>query len=106
MIDLIKSNYKNKKVLITGVRPGEKIHELLFTSEDAKNIYEFKKYYVILPPIQIERSKFLRVTSKGKKSLINQYDSKDNPQFLKFENIKNFLNIKKKKTKIDNHAKN
>ena len=35
---------------ITGVRPGEKIHETLITSDDAAHTYELEDCYAILPP--------------------------------------------------------
>lgn len=34
---------------ITGIRPGEKIHELLITSDDASHTYELDDCYCILP---------------------------------------------------------
>ena len=37
--------------IITGVRPGEKIHEEMITSSDSYNTYDLGKYYVILPTI-------------------------------------------------------
>lgn len=37
------------KLTITGIRPGEKIHEEMLTENDAPNTIEFRKYYVIIP---------------------------------------------------------
>lgn len=37
------------KMKIIGIRPGEKIHEVLITSEEARHTKEFDDYYVILP---------------------------------------------------------
>ncbi|MCU9614554.1 polysaccharide biosynthesis protein [Caldibacillus lycopersici] len=40
---------------ILGVRPGEKIHELLLSEYESKNTIAYdKEYFVILPPIHIE----------------------------------------------------
>jgi len=36
---------------ITGIRPGEKIHEEMITSSDSYNTYDLGKYYVILPTV-------------------------------------------------------
>ena len=49
IVDLAKSIDRNKKILITGIRPGEKIHEEMITTSDALNTYEFKSYYIIMP---------------------------------------------------------
>ena len=36
---------------ITGIRPGEKIHEEMITSSDSFSTYDLGKYYVILPQV-------------------------------------------------------
>jgi UDP-N-acetylglucosamine 4,6-dehydratase len=36
-----------------GIRPGEKLHELLITSDDARHTLEFKNFYVIQPSIHM-----------------------------------------------------
>lgn len=38
-----------------GVRPGEKIHEVMITREDAKNTVEFEKYFVVKPAFKLNR---------------------------------------------------
>jgi UDP-N-acetylglucosamine 4,6-dehydratase (inverting) len=38
---------------ITGIRPGEKIHEEMITSSDSFTTYDLGKYYVILPQVPI-----------------------------------------------------
>lgn len=35
-----------------GIRPGEKIHEMMISSEDAKNTVEFGQYFVIKPSLR------------------------------------------------------
>lgn len=39
----------NIKLVETGIRPGEKLHEEMITSSDSYNTIEFDKYYAILP---------------------------------------------------------
>ena len=39
------------KHVITGIRPGEKIHEEMITSSDSFSTYDLGKYYVILPEV-------------------------------------------------------
>jgi len=34
---------------IRGIRPGEKLHEMMIGSEDARRTYEFKDFYIIIP---------------------------------------------------------
>jgi len=51
--DLAKVMSKNKnytkEIKITGTRPGEKIHEVMVTEEEAKYCYKLKNYYRIAP---------------------------------------------------------
>ena len=49
ILDLIKIVSKKAKIKITGIRPGEKIHESLCSNEEAKNLYENKEFYTIYP---------------------------------------------------------
>jgi UDP-N-acetylglucosamine 4,6-dehydratase (inverting) len=37
------------KKIITGIRPGEKVHEEMITASDSFTTYDLGKYYVILP---------------------------------------------------------
>jgi UDP-N-acetylglucosamine 4,6-dehydratase (inverting) len=49
--DLAMAIAPNIKLLETGIRPGEKVHEQMITKEDARNTLEFKDYFVLLPAI-------------------------------------------------------
>ncbi len=49
MTDLATAMAPNLKLKEVGIRPGEKIHEMLITNEDARNTIEYKDYYVIKP---------------------------------------------------------
>lgn len=49
--DFLKKNARGKKIGIKliGLRPGEKLHEILMTEEEADHAVELKDMYVILP---------------------------------------------------------
>lgn len=47
--DLISSLAPDCKIKVIGIRPGEKIHEVLITPEEARHTREFDDHYVILP---------------------------------------------------------
>ncbi len=36
-------------VKVVGIRPGEKIHEVLITADEARNVREFDRYFVVRP---------------------------------------------------------
>ena len=56
-----KANHK-----IIGIRPGEKLHEQMISSEDAPHTYEYKDYYKILPALN-NLSKDQKRIGEGKK---------------------------------------
>lgn len=52
LIVALKESFKsNSKITITGLRPGEKIHEMLFNEAEAERTYEFKDRYVVIPSV-------------------------------------------------------
>lgn len=80
IIDLIKILSKEAKVKITKIRPGEKIHEILCSEGEIRNVYANKGYYVIYP------ENFQSLKKKGKPV------ARD---FNYTSNSKNFLDNKK-----------
>lgn len=53
LIQILKEKYnKNNKVKIVGIRPGEKIHELMINNSEIARTYRFKNLYVISSSIQ------------------------------------------------------
>lgn len=49
IMDLAKAIAPECETRIVGIRPGEKIHELMITLDDARNTLEFDEFYVIEP---------------------------------------------------------
>lgn len=49
IIDMAKAIAPDLPIKITGVRPGEKINELMISAEDSGNCIEYEKYYMIIP---------------------------------------------------------
>lgn len=51
MVDVAKALIENRKVevVITGIRPGEKIHEIMVSDEEAWRTFERGEYYAIQP---------------------------------------------------------
>ena len=74
MIDVAKSlmGEKNLPVLFTGIRPGEKVHEIMVSEEECFRTIERGGYYVILPVLPE-----LRDTAEFVPALQVEYSSKD-----------------------------
>lgn len=74
---------KKVKVETIGIRPGEKIHELLVSKSEASRTVEDGEYYIILPQIQIDA---IERKYKGAKRLSNfEYSSKTARQLSQSE---------------------
>lgn len=95
MSDLVKALAPKKKIKVVGIRPGEKIHEILFSEDESRFIIEFKKYFVIPPLINLTKKKnffFYLSNDKGKKITEKEYSSEIN-NFLSINEIKKILNV-------------
>ena len=95
ILDVAKAIDSNAKLIFTGIRPGEKLHEEMITSDDALNTIEFKNYYVILPstPLwDIEDFMFNSVLEKGSKCKFGfSYNSRTNKDFLSVNDLKQLI---------------
>lgn len=79
---------------ITGIREGEKLHEVLLNEFDAQYAMEYPNYYVILPPL------YKKNLDERKKKLNEQgnplpsgfiYASDTNPQWLDADQVREIL---------------
>jgi UDP-N-acetylglucosamine 4,6-dehydratase len=64
VVDVAKVVSPDVPVKIIGIRPGEKLHEVMITEDDSNYTVEFETYYAILAPFLFD-SKFY--TDNGKK---------------------------------------
>jgi len=77
--DLIRSIRPEIKVKVSGVRPGEKMHEELTSSSESINTFEYKNKYIIFNPMLIN-SKLLKKLKKVKEGF--SYSSDKNGKYL------------------------
>jgi len=80
IIDLAQAIAPKSKIKITGIRPGEKIGEVLLTGEEARHAKEFDKYFVVEP----EYAFWNKNNFKDGKSLTSDfaYSSSNNDHWL------------------------
>jgi UDP-N-acetylglucosamine 4,6-dehydratase/5-epimerase len=98
IVDLAKAMAPNIKQKIIGIRPGEKLHEKMCSSNESHQILEFKDFYLIQPSIIFTENKFdyqkNKLNEKGKSVPKNfEYTSENNSNFL---NIKQIIKLNKK----------
>jgi len=58
IMDLAKAICPECKTEIIGIRPGEKLHEVMIPRDDARNTVEFDDYYVIKPMFRYFKRRF------------------------------------------------
>ena len=94
VIDLAKAIAPKAKIESIGIRPGEKLHEVLLTEDEARHSLEFDKFYLI----RSEQPFYQRRKIVGGLPLSEgfKYTSDTNINVLTKEDIKNF--IKKSKS--------
>ena len=89
IIDLTKVIAPKAKIKVIGVRPGEKLHEELLTTEEAPHSKEFNRYFVIEPEFPFwEKDNFKNgnLLPKGFK-----YISDTNKEWITKEQMKKIL---------------
>lgn len=73
-----------------GIRPGEKLHEVMVTTEDSFTTYEYDKHYIIYPQMVWSTSR--RPDPTGKKVEEGfYYSSGNNSEWLSVEDLKRLL---------------
>ena len=77
-----------------GIRPGEKLHELLLTRDDARHTLEYKDFYVIQPSIHMWDYENSATYGGDVGRLVPadfEYASNSNPQWLGAEQLKSAI---------------
>ena len=90
ILDIASSINNNIKIKYIGIRPGEKIHEQMISSEDSPFTYEYKDYYKILPSINNWHLDKKRI-GKGKKVSPNFTYRSDNNKKMKINELKKWI---------------
>ena len=89
--DVAKAFGEQLKTEIIGIRPGEKLHEVLISDQDSDFTYEYDTYYKILPAIYQAHLNPER-QAKGKKVEVGfEYNSLNNRDWLPFERLKELV---------------
>jgi len=66
MPDLLKAMAPNATTKIIGIRPGEKLHEMMISSDDARNTVDLGDRYAIEPDfVEYARTSFRKDGAKG-----------------------------------------
>ena len=96
ILDLAFALKKNVKVKEIGLRPGEKLHEILLPSDSSHHSIEFRDYYIIAPEFNFNKPinffKDSQTKEKGKKVKKGfEYNSLNNNDYFNLTQIKKLL---------------
>lgn len=91
IIDLAKAMCEDCELVDVGMRPGEKLHELMITKEDARRAFDYGSYYIIYP--QVDWWSTERHFIPGGKPIDPnfEYASNTNTEWLSVEQIRELL---------------
>jgi len=90
IMDLAKAIAPECKTEIVGIRPGEKLHEVLVTKDDARRTMEYNDHYVVQPDFEFWGYRCKE--NGGKKVAENyEYNSGTNPWFLTIDEMKGIV---------------
>jgi UDP-N-acetylglucosamine 4,6-dehydratase len=95
IVDLAKAMAPNIPIKIIGIRPGEKLHEIMCPADDSHLTLEFDDHFVITPSINFfsSNNSFNCNLAGEEGSPVKQgteYNSGTNPHFLTIDEIENY----------------
>ena len=90
IMDLAATVAPECETRIIGIRPGEKIHELMIPKDEARRTLEFEKYYVIQPEFKFWSR---RSSGNGGRQVPDdfEYSSENNPWRLTTEEMREII---------------
>lgn len=94
VIDVARAVAPDARLKVVGIRPGEKLHEILITRDDAPNTLEFDEFFVIRPAFSWweQRKADARWYSLGRPVADGfQYSSDMNDQWLDAEGFRKLM---------------
>jgi len=92
IMDLAEAIAPGLPTKIVGIRPGEKLHEVMISTDDAINTLEYKNYYVIQPAQPWwDNLEFVDITGGLKVGEQFSYSSESNNMWLSVQDLQDIL---------------
>ncbi|MDD5217747.1 MAG: UDP-N-acetylglucosamine 4,6-dehydratase (inverting) [Candidatus Omnitrophica bacterium] len=91
IMDLAKTIAPRCKTQTVGIRPGEKLHEVLLPMNESRNTIEFDRYYVVQPMFDFWGARAAKNTGFKPVPADFEYSSDKNPEFLSVDQMRQLL---------------
>ncbi|MBT8103275.1 MAG: UDP-N-acetylglucosamine 4,6-dehydratase (inverting) [Gammaproteobacteria bacterium] len=95
--DLARVVAPRAKQELIGVRPGEKLHEQMISSEDAQYTFEYAAYFKILPAINNWSASAARIKDGKKVDDGFVYSSETNSDWMSDEDLQGWIDVNREK---------
>lgn len=89
--DVAKAVDPEAELKFIGIRPGEKLHEIMISEEDSLYTYEYDTYYKILPAIHEWYMEETRIKNGKKVPDGFSYTSENNSEWMKIEELQKWI---------------
>ena len=97
VVDMAKAVSEKSKIVFSGIRPGEKIHEEMISEGESRNCIEYKNFYIIKPETKFSLWNLDKFNKKNKLKNIKlnykniPYKSDINENFIKLSELKKII---------------
>ena len=91
IIDVAKAIAPDASHDIIGIRPGEKLHELMISADDARFTWEFDDRYIIAPPFNADNAPGASLGQARPVDERFQYSSDNNDEWLSPDGLRRLL---------------
>ena len=88
--DLAEAMLPGCKMPEIGIRPGEKLHEIMVTVEDSSTTYEYDKHFIVYPQVVWNEKQQINLSGRKVEDGFS-YSSGNNTQWLSVEDIREML---------------
>jgi len=91
VVDLARVVAPEARQEIVGIRPGEKLHEQMISTEDSLHTYEYAEHYKILPAINGWDRDTKRIKDGRKVAEGFSYTSDNNPEWMSAAELRSWI---------------
>lgn len=97
VVDMANALAPGAKIEVTGIRPGEKLHEQMISVEDAPYTYEYKDHFKIVPAINDWTEHHRQVSGSSLVASDFSYESNTNTHWMTASELLQWVNESKDK---------